>query len=94
MKKSVTHSPYAPYLFLTPTIIMMIIFLVYPVIAAFRISFFDWNLMSEDRFFIGLQNYRTVLTDGAFWISVSTTVKFAFFYVVFVILGGLAFPLS
>lgn len=93
MKKSVSHSPYAPYLFLAPTILMMAIFLVYPVIAAFRMSFFDWNLMSGDRFFIGLKNYGSILTDGAFWISVTNTVKFAALYVFFVIFGGLAFSL-
>lgn len=50
------------YLFLLPFLIVYILFVVYPVIQALYMSFFEWDLLSSDnRSFIGLENYATML---------------------------------
>lgn len=52
----------AAYLFLLPFLIVYILFVIYPVIQAFYMGFFDWDLLAQDaRQFIGLENYRTML---------------------------------
>ena len=38
----------------------------YPTIDAFRLSFTDWNLMSEPSY-IGLENYREMFASAEFW---------------------------
>ena len=52
----------AAYLFLLPFLVIYIVFVIYPVIQAFYMSFFDWDLLAQDaRQFIGLDNYVEML---------------------------------
>lgn len=50
-------------LFTGPALAMFFIFVVYPVVAALRLSFYKWNGVSQfsDAEFIGLDNYRRAL---------------------------------
>lgn len=50
------------YLFITPNLIITICFAVFPIIFALYMSLTDWNLLSAPRF-VGLENYREILTD-------------------------------
>lgn len=50
------------YLFLLPFLLIYILFVIYPVIQALYMSFFDWDLLAQDtRHFIGWENYREML---------------------------------
>lgn len=50
------------YLFLLPFLVIYIIFVIYPVIQAVYMSFFDWDLLAMDkRSFIGVRNYVKML---------------------------------
>lgn len=52
----------AAYLFLLPFLLVYVLFVIYPVIQAFYMGFFDWDLLAQDtRQFIGLDNYRQML---------------------------------
>ncbi|WP_245249487.1 carbohydrate ABC transporter permease [Vagococcus allomyrinae] len=77
-------------------IIYFSIFLVYPIYKAFAGSLHDWNPLIDKYEFIGLDNFKNVLTSSAFWQSMKNTFVFAFFSVVFrLIIGlGLAMLLS
>ncbi len=74
------------YIFLLPTLLGVGLFLVYPIIDSFRLSFFKSNGMIET--FRGLQNYQIVLSDDLFWRSVWNTMYLSFFNV------GLVIPIS
>ena len=50
------------YLYLLPAFIVYAAFLLYPLLRAVQISFYDWNGLTLGRW-IGLDNYREVLTD-------------------------------
>lgn len=65
-------------LMLLPTVIILGLVAVYPPIRAFDISLHYNNLTRPDKGtpFIGLDNYRAVLNDPAFWSSVKTTAVF------------------
>ena len=58
------------YLFILPTLIFFSIFLIYPMISAFRLSLFEWNLLSP-KVFVGLRNFATMVRDdrvvNSFW---------------------------
>lgn len=56
------HESLAAYLFLTPNIIGFLIFTAFPVVAAFAIAFYDWDLLLGARY-IGLENFRQLLFE-------------------------------
>jgi len=58
------HESLAAYLFLTPNIIGFLIFTAFPVVAAFAIAFYDWDLLLGARY-IGLENFRELLFEDA-----------------------------
>ena len=52
--------------FVTPALALMALFVVWPVVSAVRMSFFRWKGFGPMDDFIGLDNYRLVLTDDVF----------------------------
>jgi multiple sugar transport system permease protein len=65
------------YLFISPWLIVFIIFTVIPILASFVLSFTNYNILSNPTF-TGLSNYeRMFFNDSRYWKSVSAT----FFYV-------------
>lgn len=47
--------------FTAPFLVLYLIFVIYPVIQAVQMSFFDWDLLGSAREFIGLDNYVRML---------------------------------
>ena len=56
-------------LFLAPVAILMAIYVVYPIIDTFVTSTYQWNGISAAKKFIGINNWKTLLTDESFWIA-------------------------
>lgn len=56
----------AGWLFMTPALIIFVVFLIIPIIFAVYYSFTDWNGISppSEANVIGAENYRTILVDG------------------------------
>ncbi|HMA59691.1 MAG TPA: sugar ABC transporter permease [Halanaerobiales bacterium] len=71
---------YTPYLFLIPALIFMGIFLFYPIVDVFRLSFTDYNMITEAKF-LGTQNYENLFNDPLFW----KTLKNSFIYLIGVV---------
>ena len=61
----------AATVFLIPALVLIAIFIVYPVIDTFAISGFKWNGISSDRIWTGLDNWNTLVHDEMFWKSFS-----------------------
>lgn len=59
----------AATVFLIPALLLIAIFIVYPVIDTFVISEYKWNGISADRIFIGMDNWRALIHDAMFWDS-------------------------
>ena len=55
-----------PWLFLAPALLLLGVYLLYPLIETFRLSFFD----STDNAFVGLSNYQWVFVDQNFLITI------------------------
>lgn len=70
----------APYLFLTPALTAIFVFFFIPVIAAFVISFTDFDIYTINNFgtarFIGFDNYKALINDQLFWTSLKNTFYF------------------
>jgi multiple sugar transport system permease protein len=72
-----TREAIAAYIFLTPFLVFFSVFLVRAVILSVHISFYDWRLLRPRRPYIGLANYKELLNDDIWWLSVRNTLYFA-----------------
>ena len=66
----------AGYLFVAPSILFLLIFVILPIIAAFYYSFTDYDLMKPPRF-AGSKNFGNLVSDARFKISLTNTLLFA-----------------
>jgi raffinose/stachyose/melibiose transport system permease protein len=55
-------------LFIAPALIVYLLYVVYPILATFHYSFYEWDGTTE-KTFIGLGNYVELFHDGVFWTS-------------------------
>jgi ABC-type sugar transport system permease subunit len=62
----------APYIFLSPLLVLLAAFILYPVIMNLVASFAEWKGYGPMKW-IGPANYRSMLADQAFWISIKNT---------------------
>jgi raffinose/stachyose/melibiose transport system permease protein len=60
--------------FIFPALLTYLIFAVYPIFNAILLSFYDWNGISPQSNFVGLDNYITIFTrDSTFRIAIQNT---------------------
>ena len=65
------------FLFMLPTMVVFLLFILWPIIASIYYSFFQWNGIGEwPSYFIGLRNYKDLIGDPHFWNSFKNTVIF------------------
>ena len=65
--ETLSSEKYFKWMLALPLIIVLLVFMVYPLIFCLYKSFFQSGL-SGAATFIGLENYRTMLRDTNFWI--------------------------
>ncbi len=65
-KREIVRAKVQPWLFLAPALLLLGVYLLYPLVETFRLSFFD----STGDNFVGLANYRWVLVDDNFLITI------------------------
>jgi raffinose/stachyose/melibiose transport system permease protein len=56
-------SNFKDILYILPSFIFITIFFFYPIGYIFGISFFDWNGVSQNKSFVGLENYKNFFVD-------------------------------
>jgi putative chitobiose transport system permease protein len=70
-------SSLTPYLFLAPALLVIVVFVVYPIIAVFYYSFTDYNIVTPPEW-AGLRNYQQLVNDPIFW----QALKHSFIYLI------------
>ena len=88
LKKTLT-----PYGYLAPTLILMMILLVVPIIMVIRYSMFNNVIAEKNPVFIGLDNYATVLKSKDFWNAIRHTLYFVIVSIIAHMLIGMMFAL-
>ena len=63
-------------LFLSPTLVIVTVFIVFPILFSFYLSFHEWNMFSDEQAFIGLDNYLRMLEDPEFWMVFKHTIVY------------------
>lgn len=75
-------------LFISPALLGIFVFIIIPVICSFSLSFADWDLLN-DIHFVGLSNYKAILSKKYFLQVLSNT----FIYTIAVSVLGVIIPL-
>lgn len=75
-KYSVSGLQWHGYIFILPTLLFFTAFLIYPMLSAFRLSLFDWNLLNP-KTFIGLKNFAKMIADKRVINSYTRTIHFS-----------------
>jgi multiple sugar transport system permease protein len=72
MKLWRTYLP--PALFIAPGFLLFLVCIVYPMLQAIQMSFFDWKLVAgAASTFLGLDNYVRAFNDPRFWLALSNS---------------------
>jgi ABC-type sugar transport system permease subunit len=67
------------YLMCAPTVLLFLVFMVFPIVFVFYTSFLDWNGIGSvfSAKWTGLENYRRLVHDPTWWAAVKNTVVYA-----------------
>jgi ABC-type sugar transport system permease subunit len=82
LKKNRIKKYITAILMLSPTIVFFILFVYYPIVWGFRLSFGEFNLLSGTFKFVGLENFKRVIRDPVVLSSLKNTVTFSAFTVI------------
>ena len=83
------HSKYAPYLFLLPAVILLVVFFFIPFFQTIGLSFYDYSKSIYNPSFVGLQNYTNIIHSPLFYKVMGNTFLFLVLAVPFLVV----FPL-
>lgn len=75
-------------LLLIPSLIIFGFFVFWPTVYTFYLSFFDWNMVSPKKTFVGLDNYLRLFTDDEFYNALGNT----FTYIIILLLINFVIP--
>lgn len=64
------------YMFVLPAMVLVGIFLIYPMVFLIYVSFHKWGILGVPKF-VGMSNYAFLLRDGRFWQAVWATIYYA-----------------
>lgn len=82
-----------PYAYLSPTLILLIVLMVVPIVMVVGYSLLDAVITARESHFVGMANYVEILTSGAFRTALANTFWFVAVSVVAHMLIGLGFAM-
>lgn len=72
-------------LFVLPALVGTFIFIIIPIFCSFALSFADWDLLNNITF-VGLKNYKSVLTESEFLLILTNTIIYAISTTIFAVI--------
>ena len=88
-KERARSTAFAATVFLLPALILIAVYMIYPIFDTFQTSAYKWNGISADRVFVGLNNWKQLLSDKVFWMSFSHNIIVMIFSILLQIPIGL-----
>jgi multiple sugar transport system permease protein len=82
-----------PYLYLLPAVILLVMFLFVPIIMVIRYSFYNNVIINHNPIWVGLANYKAVLSDDVFIKASKDTAVFVLLNVIFHLIIGMTLAL-
>lgn len=80
-RRSAARGGWSGWLFVLPALVMYALFVLLPLLRSIEYSFYDWNGIVAGRW-VGLANYRRVLTDGYLLEPIFHSFQLVFFFTV------------
>jgi multiple sugar transport system permease protein len=69
-----TQSRWAPWLYLSPALITLVVWIYWPLFDALRLSFYQWNMLpTSPQTFVGWVNYARIFALPKFWQALRNT---------------------
>jgi len=63
-----------PWIYLSPALITLVVWIYWPLVDALRLSFFQWNMLpNSPQLFVGWENYQRIVSLPKFWQSLRNT---------------------
>ncbi|MDT8718970.1 sugar ABC transporter permease [Clostridium sp. 19966] len=76
-RKATIKSSLKAYMYLFPAALIIIVFIIYPLIKSFEMSFYaKYDYFNDKVYSYGLNNYKIVLSDPKFWQAMKNTMIF------------------
>src|SRR5699024_11486942 len=79
----------APFLYLLPTMMILSVFIYYPLIKNIEYSFFEIDTLTNIKEFIGFENYKSLFKDQVFLIALKNNALYTIISIVVQVGGGL-----
>jgi raffinose/stachyose/melibiose transport system permease protein len=76
------------FLFLLPALVLFLLFVIYPIFQSIYYSLFDWKGFGPAEDFVGLENFKNILSDKVFMIALRNVLLLIVFSI------GIQLPLS
>jgi raffinose/stachyose/melibiose transport system permease protein len=76
-------------LWVAPAVLLLAVFVYFPVVDNLRLSLFRWNAFSTRETWVGLDNYVNLTADPVFWGALFNNIAYAVVSVIFQVGGGL-----
>lgn len=64
------------FVFIFPSFLIVTLFITYPFLSGLNLAFSDWNGMSKNIHYIGLDNFKEIFTDSVFYLALKNTIIF------------------
>ncbi len=74
-----------------PSMLIITVFVLYPIIKSFYMSLYDWNIIKNSKLFLGLGNYLRAFNDERFLNAFKNTVIYTVLYVPILVILSLIF---
>jgi raffinose/stachyose/melibiose transport system permease protein len=88
----VTVRRWQTWAWVLPAVVLLLVFVYYPVVENIRLSFFSWDAFNPQPEFVGLENYQTAAGDPIFWRALLNNTAYAVASLIFQV--GLAMVLA
>ena len=79
-----------PYLLIAPSIVLLCVFCIYLIFSIISLSFYQWDMVTPFKKFVGFENFITLLGDTQFYRTLANTVIYVVCTVGFGVSLGLA----
>ncbi len=73
-KQSKLMAKIEPYIWLAPSVILMVVMIIIPIYSVFQISFSEVGRTGKIKGFNGIQNYLEIFEEPAFWTTLTNTI--------------------
>ena len=94
VRRALTSDHAVAWVFIAPSVLLVAVFGLYPILSGFWLSVQKASLLSPTREFAGLENYRAILDDPRLKQAAINTVYYTLLFVPISIVGGLAIAIA